>query len=412
MVLRNILANYIGTGLVGVINIVSLSLFVKYFGMENWGEISTYIAIVSFLMMLDLGISQVYIAKFHAAKDGSALFAQFRFTLLVLGILGATLVWVGFHLMEFFSYSMPTVYHRHQLLFMALVLFLVNLMNNFYYTHLIALEKQLQQNIRWVFFVFLKNLGVLIFLAISLDKTAEVYFGVMLLVASIALLVNVNTIFPGKSIFCTFSEIVLVMKDSRFLSLGVGVGMVVFYLDRLQLPLLVDIKAFGIYSTVLTIALYFLQLQYPISKAFFPYIARKIHLEGDVGNTGLLWQTLILGGLLLPILLLVGFFAQILLSFYSIPAEFIQPAKLLLRSVLFAVFINAIYHSIYIRLIVDNRNKAILSINVITLIFSFIVIWMIGKDNPFLAGAISWAAVSVIQLAGGIVYIIGKNKIE
>lgn len=400
MILKNILANYIGTGLVGLINIVSLSLYVKWFGMAHWGEIATYVAIMNTLMILELGISQIYIAQCHKQDSPAELFLRFRSTLLALAFAGSLATLAGFAVLSLTLEEMPAIYQRWDLLLMALGLFGLNLINNFYYTNLMAEGRQVEQNLRWVAFVLLKN-ALALLLVSFVSNMPEVYFAAFLTVTACEIWVNSRTVDQRFTIVSQWTDIISVVKQSGMLSLAIGLGMLVFNLDRLVLPSLMTPESFGVYAAVVTVGLYFLQLQYPITKALFPALAKKINLDPHAAGAAMWQQVLLLAGLLGPLLLVAGLFSDQILGFYSVPESYLENARWLFDGILLAVFINAAYHGIYMRLVVEGRDRVIALINLATLILALVILLGLGSLMPFVAGMLAWCTVSVIQFLGG-----------
>lgn len=400
MIIRNIFANYIGTALVGAINIISLSLYVKWLGMARWGEVSTYLTIMNTLMVLELGISQIYIAQHNKQNAVVDLFVRFRCALFSVSLIGAGLTLVGFGCASLIANDFPIVYQKWDLLLMALTLFVINLLNNFCYTSLTAEGRQVEQNLRWVLFVFLKNSVALFFLAF-VSNVPNVYFLSFLAVAVIELVLNSRSLKQPLYLDCKWRDIIEVIKHCRGLSVAIGLGILVFNLDRLILPSLMTVESFGVYAAVVTVGLYFLQLQYPITKALFPVLARKINLNPSA-SSGVMWrQVLLLGGLLAPLLASAAIFTDDILHFYSVPGPHLKNAGWLFRGILLAVFLNAAYHGIYMRLVVESRDKIVFFINLVAFIFALMILYGLGNELPFFAGALAWVVVSIVQLFGG-----------
>lgn len=399
VLVKNIFANYIGTGLVGLINIFSLSLYVKWLGMAHWGEVATYLAIMNSLMVLELGISQVYIAQRHQQDAPLDLFLRFRSALISLALAGSLGACIGLLTLNWVVADLPVIYQRWDLLVMALGLFSLNLVNNFYYTNLMAIGRQIEQNARWVSFVLLKN-GLALILVVFVSNQPEVYFLAFLVVTTFEVWMNSKTTDEPLATFCKWADVLSVVKQSGLLSLAIGLGILVFNLDRLVLPSLTTPESFGVYATVVTVGLYFLQLQYPITKALFPVLAKKIHLDPGAAGAAMWQQVLLLAGLLAPLLFVASLFADQILGFYSVPESYIQDARWLFNGLLLAVLINAAYHGIYMRLVVESRDRIIALINLATLVVALTILSWLGAEMPFVAGALAWCLVSGIQLLG------------
>jgi O-antigen/teichoic acid export membrane protein len=286
---------------------------------------------------------------------------------------------------------------------MSLGLFGFNLVNNFYYTNLIAMGRQVEQNLRWVSFVLLKNVLALT-MVIFISNLPEIYFLAFLLVTGLELWMNSKTAQVPLTAFCRWADIISVLRQSGLISLAIGLGILVFSLDRLVMPSLMTLEAFGVYSAVVTVGLYFLQLQYPITKALFPAFAKKINLNPQSAGAAMWQQAFILGGMLAPLLLIAALCADQILGFYSVPKVYLEKARWLFHGILFAVLINAIYHGIYMRLVVEGRGRLIAFINFSTLVVVLSILISLGEAAPFVAGALAWCSISGIQLLGSTVF--------
>jgi O-antigen/teichoic acid export membrane protein len=413
MLLKNVFFNYVGTGLVGVINIGSLSIYVKLFGLENWGLIATYIALLNVVMMAELGISQIYISEYGKTQDKKHLFRTYQ---LAIGLIAA--VAIGFTVAGLVVFSMTTkvasnVYQQWGVMLLSMTLAGFNLINNFYYTNLIARQNMIQQNTRWVAFVFIKN--SLALALVSYVSTAPImYFIAFCLVSFIEILSNEWSARDTTTLKKVgISDMLAVIRKCGGLSLSIAVGILVFNLDRLVLPMLINSATFGVYAAVTTVGLYFLQLQYPVTKALFPYMAKKMHLDSAAGGRLVLRQSFLLAVLMAPPLVLATVFAKNILNFYSVPEELMVSASWLFDGILLAVLINAIYHVFYMRMVIEGRARLILIIN-ITAFFAVlgILLWGGGKA-PFLAGVGCWILASCIQLFGAMgFYRIGSYRVS
>lgn len=367
--------------------------------MAHWGEVATYLAIMNSLMVLDLGISQIYIAQRHQQDAPLDLFLKFRSALMSLALVGSLVTCVGLFTLNLIMVDFPVIYQRWDLLLIVLGLFSLNLVNNFYYTNLIAIGRQVEQNLRWVSFVLLKNALALI-LVVLVSNQPETYFLAFLAVTTFEVWLNSKTTDESLVDFSKWTDILSVVKQSGLLSLAIGLGILVFNLDRLVLPSLITPESFGVYATVVTVGLYFLQLQYPITKALFPVLAKKIHLDPSAAGAAMWKQVLVLAGFLAPLLFVASLFADQILGFYSVPEPYLENARWLFDGILLAVVINAAYHGIYMRLVVEGRGRVIVLINLVTLVLALMILAGLGAAMPFAAGALAWCLVSGIQFLG------------
>ena len=331
MLKTNIIANYAGAALVGLINVSALAVYVRLYGTAGWGNIATYVVIINTLMMVDFGISQIYVASFAKAGNPSKIFNVYRATLGLVAVTAALIVLLGVAGLNAAGVLNKPVYAQHDLLLQAMLLFVLNFLNNFHYVDLSARQQQLQQNLRWVSFTLLKNTGA-IALAYVWAGNPDGYFLAFLLVAAGELAFNTNAS-KNERMKTSMADIVGVLKDGKLLSLSIVVGILVFNLDRIVLPTVTDAGDFGVYATVATVGLYYLQLQYPVMKAFFPHIASQSHSKSG-GAMSVSKQVLVVAGLMAPPLALSGYFSSEILQAFSIDTGHMSGARLLFKSIL------------------------------------------------------------------------------
>jgi len=303
-------------------------------------------------------------------------------------------------------------YQEWLIMFLAMALAGMNLTNNFYYTNLIASQNAIEQNIRWASFVLLKN--SLALMAVKFISASPVmYFIVFCLVSLVEIISNEWSVSSSKNKDkLAISDILNIIKRCRGLSLAITLGILVFNLDRLILPIFIDSATFGVYAAVTSVGLYFLQLQYPITKALFPYMAKKMHHDNSSGGRLVYQQSLLIGILMGFPLLLASVFSKNILNIYSVPVELMPSGISLFNAILLSVFINALYHVFYMRMLIESKTKLIFFINIIAFLIVLGQLLWIGKKDPFQAGVSCWILASCVQLFGAIgFYRIGNNRV-
>ncbi len=196
----------------GLINVSALAAYTRLYGAAGWGNIATYVAIVNTLMMVDFGISQIYVASFARASDPDKVFSAYRATLGLIAVVAAAVVLLGVTGLNAAGVLAKPVYARHDLLLLALALFMLNFANNFYYVDLSARQRQVEQNLRWTSFTLLKNAGA-IGLACLWAGRPEGYFVAFVLLAGVELAFNVRSSRHQK-VRVSMADIVAVLKTA------------------------------------------------------------------------------------------------------------------------------------------------------------------------------------------------------
>jgi|GEM_PF-7048635 len=414
MLKKNIITNYIGTAVLAVINITGLYLYVNIYGIARWGEIAGLIAIINGMMFLDLGISQIYIPKYNESKNKDELFEKYLKGVTLLAALAVVLILILGSVPSGKEINVDSV-SRIGMVTLVGLLFFFNFLNGMFYTQFNAMQDQVTLNIRQVAFAFLKNIST-IASAVYISSDVTGYFFVFSFVAGIEFLFNKKTLAGSVSLSkLKLNHLTDLFHDLKKPSLAIAAGILAFNFDRLFLSKMIDHSTFGVYSIVVTVALYFIQLQYPVTKAVFPYISKKLIEEKvDESWRDLARHMMLVSALTLPVFLLGFLFSAEILGFFLKESPATMPLALF-RVLIFCALINTVYNVFYIRMLAKFMVNSILVINFLGLIISLVIFILIGHENPYLAGILSWLSISLIQLIGGvgcIAYAMRKNVLK
>ncbi len=413
MRLRNkILINYIGTTLIGVINILSLMAYSRLFGHDKWGIIAAYITIVNVMMMAEMGVLQLYTAEYGRSQFRQSIREKYIRAILVVATVVPAVILILSGLGRIIDSTLWPFWNNFSLLTLACLFFSVSLLNNFIYADLNAEENHLEQNSRQILFLLIKNISAIILVAYLVPEPI-IYFLVFLIVSILELVFNARYL-KIKSIFMGFkiSETREFFKSIGSITGAVIVGILVFNLDRLFLSSTLPSHVFGVYAIVVTVGLYFLQLQYPLMKTFLPYLSRGDSPQDLVSNNRkiLKLQVLAVTVILAPVLLTGGIFASSILPLFSIRVSEEVGTVILFRAILISIYLNAIYHVVYQRMIISGEGRFIFRVNLISLVFCFIGLACFGVASPYLTGAACWMLAAVTQLVGGIYFFLVHDK--
>lgn len=196
-------------------------------------------------------------------------------------------------------------------------------------------------------------------------------------------------------------------REAGVLALGVLIGMLVSQMDRIVLSRTVDVASFGRYVIVANLGLAFMQLQYPLIRAFFPRIVRA-DAHGDAVS---LWR---LGGgvfvmCVLPCLLVVAM-TPWLLQFWLEDPQMVADGTLPLRLILGAVAVNAMYQLIYQRILSLGYSRLVVVINVLVLVIVAPLAIVIAPKYGVVTGGVIWMFASLVQFGLGFAWFLKVKK--
>lgn len=400
MLRRNIIANYLYTIIQAAINIFSLSLLIKFYGLENWGGIAKLLVIMNTLMLFDLGLSQVYINKYNRSENKDLVFSKYFNIILYIG----ASISVSYYL---FSLIFNKLENLNSNFLLSLLIFTV-FINNMFYIHLNASQNHVALNARLLIFLILKISFAIIFANIF-SPSVSMYLLVYLIISLLELIYNIKNHeikikikSPGKL------EIIEVFHEMKLTTLVMIFGVILINIDRLVLSQKMDAEYFGIYAAIVTIGLYSIQFQYPITKAIFPYLTTN--LNNEIFDINLIIKHLVAMLIMTVPLFILAFVFENEIIKYFVRKNPTSNMQFLFESVLIFGITNTIYNVIYIRVVASEEIFKILIINVISLILSILCLTMISNQEYFEIGSISWISISMVQIIGTIFLFKDINK--
>jgi O-antigen/teichoic acid export membrane protein len=294
--------------------------------------------------------------------------------------------------------------------------FLFQFINNLHIGLWHGLQRQVQANILACGFGTLKHTTALLALYFIAPQ-AWVYATAFAVVACLEVSFNalsIKRLLSRESSRETGDKVMLVpmLKEVSVLSIGILVGLFVSQLDRIVLGRIVDVASFGIYTVVATLALAFLQLQAPLTRAYFPLIVRDIQSHGKITSIHI---KRLLGGTLivctLPALLACALAQQILEIWLNDPIA-VNLGTVPLRLLLLAIALNSLYDCIYQVIIAKGQSHKVLQFNLISLAVAALVIYLRGTEDGLILGGLIWISTTFTQLLLGLIWWFATSQRE
>lgn len=415
MTARNAASSFLALAWLSLLSIVTIPVYIRLLGVSEWGLVAACASLQILSNFIDAGFSQI-VPRWAAQEAQNPerlrqhvnLFRRLYLGLglAMFGVLQASADYLAHH-----WFQVPP--GRGDALELAIQIvsfqFLFQFVNNLHIGLWHGLQRQVLANVRACGFGTLKHVAALLALLVGAQQ-AWVYALAFACGACIEVCVNtvsVRRMLGTESVAATGDKVALapLLKEVSVLSGGILVGLLVSQLDRIILSRTVDVASFGIYTVVATLALAFLQLQTPVTRAFFPLIVRDIQHYGRASATHMkkmfAWTAFTCT---LPVLIACVFAPQILTLWLRDPVV-VNIGTVPLRLLLLAVALNSLYGCIYQLFIAAGKSRLVLQLNLASLFMASVVIVLYCDGGGILLGGAIWLANTSTQLLLGIVWL-------
>ena len=411
---RNAASSFLALAWLSLLSILTIPIYIRLLGVSEWGLVAACVSLQILSNFIDAGFSQI-VPRWAAqeAQHPTRLrqhVALFRRLYLGLGLAMFGALQASAAYLAHQWYQVPA--ERADALELAIRIvsfqFLFQFINNLHIGVWHGLQRQVLANARACGFGTLKHAAALLALMAGMQE-AWVYALAFASVACIEVCANalsVHRMLDNESTSAAEGKVALapLLKEVSVLSGGILVGLLVSQLDRIILSRTVDVASFGIYTVVATLALAFLQLQAPVTRAFFPLIVRDIQHHGQVSVSHM--KKMLLGTLLcctLPALIAAAFAPQIL-TLWLHDSAVVTMGTTPLRLLLLAVALNSLYGCIHQVFIAKGLSHNVLKINLISLVGAVFLASVLGTSHGIVLGGFIWMATTATQLAFGIAW--------
>jgi O-antigen/teichoic acid export membrane protein len=399
----------------GGLSLALIPIYLKLLGPNQWGVVAICMAIQGFMGLLDAGLGQIMprdIARAAGEREAEArVFRVFSRAYMALGLFGLVVgqFAVPWLIAHWFSQAQGVGDETDLALRLVLVQFLFQFANGAHTGYWNGLQAQKLANFRQCAFGTVKHVGALA-LVYFWRADALAYLMSFALVSALEWWVNRRTMRRDLGEFydgvVSVDDFRVLAREAGVLALGVLIGMLVSQVDRIVLSRSVDVASFGRYVIVANLGLAFMQLQYPLMRAFFPRIVRT-----DASGSGSSLRQLGLGVLLLCVLpcALVAAVAPWLLSVWLGNPQMVTEGTAPLRLILGAVAVNAMYHLIYQRILALGQGRIVLLINVAVLMLVTPLAVVAAREYGIVAGGLAWLLGAVLQLGFGVLWMFNRD---
>jgi len=283
MLKKNIIANYIGRFYSIIIGIVVLPIYLNYLGAESYGMIGFFTMLMSLMMLLDMGLSQVLSRETARLKDKAIGLVElkltlrsvesimFLFSIFVFISVFISASWMAENWLQIQVLPFETVTLSIQLIGFILILqWYVSL----YSSLVLGFEQQVWLNVYKMIMSTIRFVGGLT-LVIYITTDIFYYFLYQGLVGVLELFIlkyKVYSNLPSNNVFLKPS--LPALKKIAPFALGIaytsGIWIVYTQLDKLLLSHYIPLNEYGYFTLVVLVSSAIMQFSAPLTQAMLP----------------------------------------------------------------------------------------------------------------------------------------------
>jgi O-antigen/teichoic acid export membrane protein len=305
---KNAFANYIGQIYIAAVNVLIVPFYLDKLGVEAYGLIGFFAVMLTWLQILDMGVSHTLLresAKFkadsiknfhfpYALKFLNKLFLFSAFLFIILGV--SSSLWISKNWL-----NARTLPFEDVLIAVIVMIFTTAIKWRTipYRSVIIGFEHQIWINVVNVVSMSLRTIGAICLVGYTSNPVVSFFIFQLLVsvIEAIFLIFKVKKLVPSGydsvSIFRTNDERKAIIYPIIKFSLGVacssGLWVIITQMDRLALSKVLSLSDYGAFSLVVTLSTGILLLSSPITQAVVPKmtalkssIENKEHLLFDL----------------------------------------------------------------------------------------------------------------------------------
>lgn len=279
---RSTMANYMGQFYTMFVGIFMLPFFLEYLGAEAYGLVGFFTVLMSWMVLLDMGLSTTLARETAKLKDKlnglfelkkMTLSIELSFMIISLFIFSAIFfgsAWISTHWLDVKELSYETVENTIEIMaFMIVLRWFVGL----YQGTIIGFEHHIWLNIYKVIFTTLKFFGAfLLIVYVSNDIVHFFYF--QLIVAIFELIVIKFKVDSYMQVSQKVSPSFITLKQIAPFALNIAytssIWVFITQLDKLMLSHYLPLNEYGFFTLVILLSGAILQIFQPVGQAILP----------------------------------------------------------------------------------------------------------------------------------------------
>jgi O-antigen/teichoic acid export membrane protein len=418
---NNVIANYLGTGVMVLAPIVALPYYASFLGAKQFGLIGFVATLQAFLGLLDSGFAQVLIREFSLKRIESDE-VRYKAAVILFGF--ERIYWIfsvgaGFVLILFAEaissnwlvLGADATNLGQAAVYGAAALFIAQFPGALYRSVLTATQEQTILNGIVVGGVLIKHGGGLTLLMFW--PSIHTYLIWQVCITILETIVRANFAWKvlqvnRRQLNWDFKVLHPILSSASKMSWAVLMGALTVQMDKIILSRMVPIEQFGLYIIASTISQGVLSLITPLVQAFSPSIMqlRNDHPKLIILNIKLtkLIFVAVLGGSLSYILM-----GEWVLNFWLKDLKMVSVVQELLSVLLLGSVLNAFYHVGYFNWLAARNIKRIYLVNGMSLIFCILFMPLLIKMWGMIGATFTFVIMNLLGLVISLEWVL-KNK--
>jgi O-antigen/teichoic acid export membrane protein len=412
----NLFANFAGSGIAALLQLVFIPFYIKFLGMEAYGLIGFYIMLQSVLQVLDLGLGPTMnreMARYSVSQEKTGEARDFTRTLetvyWVLGISAGAVIAGAAPLIAagwIHAGTLPLPMVVRALTLMG-GLASLQLPLSFYQGGLMGLQRQVLLNGVKISMSAMGSGGaVLILWLVSPTITAFLAWQLAMAALQAAVLRwSLWNSLPAAGHKPRFSPNLLrnVWRFAAGMS-GIAVSTIILtQLDKILLSKLLPLKTFGYYALATAVGNGLYILITPVFNATFPNLSALVASRDGEGIRNLYHRgTQIIAALVFPFAAFLAFFPEDALSIWTGSVETAHAAAPIVRFLVMGTAINGIMSLPYALQLAHGWTKLSLLITVALIVTMAPSIYAMSLHFGAVGAASIWLLLNLINLAVGL----------
>lgn len=353
---RNIIANYLGQGLVALLGFVFIPVYIKYLGIEAFGLIGIFALMQTWLNLLDMGMSPTLGREMARFTGGSCSNESIRDLLRSIEIIAMVVAIVITSGVAFSASWLANSWVKSELLSPSVLeqsfvimggVIALHFIEGVYRSAIVGLQRQVLYNLVNGVMITIRAFGAIAILH-WLSPTITAFFlwqGAISLITVLILNATTYSILPKAMRRANFS--LTALQEVWYFAGGmIGItfmALLLTQIDKLLLSKLLPLRDFGYYTLAGTIASVIYMIMTPITQAFYP----KFCEQYTQNNQKLLAESFHKSSQLVSVLvgstaIVLIFFSETFLRLWTQDFELSNKVSLLLSLLVLGTLLNGL----------------------------------------------------------------------